>query len=124
VHTHTTQTKTGGSVPLPRVGGALSARSLQYQGTAASMSNVARLKSVAEGEAAFCRRNGLPVGQPLKMEPWHSLSLRGWRLPVAAFLTGRHGSCAFPMRFVTSNSDGRSGWGLHSTRPVAPGLPP
>jgi hypothetical protein len=32
VHAHTTQTKTGGSVPLPRVGGALSARSWQYQG--------------------------------------------------------------------------------------------
>src|SRR6202035_3823400 len=55
---------------------------------------------------------------PSKWSQWHSLSLRGWRLPVAAFLTGRHGSCAFPMRFVTSNSDGRSGWGLHSTRPV------
>jgi len=35
--------QTGGSVPLPRVGGALSARSRQYQGTAASMSNAATL---------------------------------------------------------------------------------
>jgi hypothetical protein len=34
--------QTGGNVPLPRVGGALSARSRQYQGTAASMSNAAR----------------------------------------------------------------------------------
>src|SRR6266487_2081837 len=29
--------QTGGNLPLPRVGGALSARSRQYQGTAASM---------------------------------------------------------------------------------------
>src|SRR5882762_8478152 len=43
---HTTQTTTGGSVPLPRVGGGLSARSSQYQGTAASMSNAAELRSV------------------------------------------------------------------------------
>src|SRR5262245_37714489 len=31
--------QTGGSVPLPRVGGALSAHCPEYQGTAASMSN-------------------------------------------------------------------------------------
>lgn len=36
--------QTGGSLPLPRVGGALSARSRQYQGTAASMSNAAKLE--------------------------------------------------------------------------------
>ncbi len=53
MQTHTTQTKTGGNVPLPRVGGALPARSPQYRGTAASMSNAARVKSMAEGEAAF-----------------------------------------------------------------------
>src|SRR5437773_3294486 len=35
--------QTGGSVPLPRVGGALSARSRQYQGTVASMSNAPKL---------------------------------------------------------------------------------
>ncbi len=34
--------QTGGSVPLPRVGGALSARFRQYQGRAASMSNAQR----------------------------------------------------------------------------------
>jgi len=35
--------QTGGSVPLPRVGGALSARSRQYQATAASMSIAPKL---------------------------------------------------------------------------------
>src|SRR5205823_9888252 len=39
-HAHDSD-QTGGSVPLPRVGGALSARFRQYQGTAASMSNAA-----------------------------------------------------------------------------------
>ena len=48
---------------MPRVGGALSARSRQYQGTAASMSNAARLKSGAEGEAAFWVASGM-VGAP------------------------------------------------------------
>ena len=36
---HSTQAKTGGSVPLPRVGGALSAHCPQYETTAASVSN-------------------------------------------------------------------------------------
>src|SRR5947199_4796047 len=35
--------QTGGSVPLPRVGGALPARSRQYQGTVVSMSNAPKL---------------------------------------------------------------------------------
>jgi hypothetical protein len=45
--------QTGGSVPLPRVGGALSARSRQYQGTVASMSNAPKAGrlSVADVEA-------------------------------------------------------------------------
>src|SRR5439155_8895671 len=41
-HAHDSD-QTGGNVPLPRVGGALSARSRQYQGTAVSMSNAAKL---------------------------------------------------------------------------------
>jgi|SRR5438093_10737217 len=45
--------QTGGSLPLPRVGGALSARSPQYHGTAASMSNARKWSSAARGEAAF-----------------------------------------------------------------------
>ena len=35
--------QTGGSVPLPRVGGALSARFRQYQGTSAAVSNAVKL---------------------------------------------------------------------------------
>ena len=66
--------------------------------------------------------DGWTTGRPaLKMEPWHSLSLRRWRLPVAAFLTGRHGSCAFPMRFVTSNNDGRSPKRVHTRPPLSAG---
>jgi hypothetical protein len=41
--------QTGGSVPLPRVGGALSARCPQYQGTDALVSNAAEPESVARG---------------------------------------------------------------------------
>jgi len=58
-HAHDSD-QTGGSVPLPRVGGALSARSWQYQEIAASLSNAAKLGNVARGEAAFwaCLGNG------------------------------------------------------------------
>src|SRR6266851_3136481 len=54
-HAHDSD-QTGGSVPLPRVGGALSARSRQYQGPAASMSNAAKLRSVARGKSRLINR--------------------------------------------------------------------
>ena len=50
--------QTGGSVPLPRVGGALSARSRQYQGTAASMSNAAKAGVVRSARAACPQQEG------------------------------------------------------------------
>ena len=71
---HTTQTKTGGSVPLPRVGGALSARSQQYQVTAESMSTAAKS---GKRRSRLCSVLGLPgpaMGEPFW--PARSLSLR------------------------------------------------
>ena len=63
-HAHDSN-QTGGSLPLPRVGGALSARSRQYQGTAASMSNAAQLeRSVTIGNEqspSVCRSRARKV---------------------------------------------------------------
>ena len=42
MQTHATLDQSGGSVPLPRVGGALSAHCQQYRGDAASMSTAAK----------------------------------------------------------------------------------
>ncbi len=47
-HAHDSD-KAGGSLPLPRVGGALPAHFPQYQVTSASMSNAARLGAVTIG---------------------------------------------------------------------------
>ena len=54
--------QTGGSVPLPRVGGALSARSRQYQGTSAAVSNAVKL-------------SGWLTGQPETKGPTQEISL-------------------------------------------------
>jgi len=57
--------RTGGSVPLPRVGGALSARSWQYQGAATSVSTAAKpaAKPASPGWAVIARRRDLQRGE-------------------------------------------------------------
>jgi hypothetical protein len=69
--------QTGGSVPLPRVGGALSAHCPQYQGAAASLSNAAtlvqsvRIKAREAFEQRLSRLRKVATDTQKQPRSWH-----------------------------------------------------
>jgi hypothetical protein len=100
---------------LPRVGGALSARSRQYQGTAVSMSNAAKVGSVARAKSRLIGRQS---GDPAKLAR-ALITIASQEPPPRRFIAGADAIAGPPGRARRSSRPARasprpplSRWGI------------